>query len=627
MKIMLHQQDSLILVNSDDILYCQSDNCYVTIHLYNKKQVVIVKSLKKFQQYLPNDFIRVSQSFIINPMFMEKIDKKKKLICLEGNNEVPFTLSLKELILLLGNEGDVYTQNLIKDSLNYIVKLALIPFILTFLFSSSSIAQNYFDKNSLTNNLKKAGKNNIELVKTLAYFKKKKDPLQYEAAGFLIANMDIHSSSSYYWTNESRQDIKFDEFSFVDFDQASKKMKEIQETQNISSVEITTPDLEYVKSDFLINNIEQSFRKWRASPYRNIPFKDFLEFILPYRTSMESIQDWRNRYSEQFKWISDSVKTVPFKTLISYVAAEYKHNFSFGSEPSLPNEPFHRLGALELLFRKTGACDDVSGLTVFELRSQGIPAACDIISFWGTTSGRHFTNTAFDVNMKPTFFDITRNEIFEALHREPAKVIRTTYSKQKNVLANIEKNENIPPGFLQRYNYIDVTNEYWETSNLTCPLSKDNRDKIVYASVFNSGDWQPTWWGKQVKDSVIFSNLAKGVVYLPCYYEKEMLIPAGYPKVLGFKNEVVLKPNAAQTRTVVVEEQEKYLKFRPGKKYDLYYWDNEWKLLESQTASETCKELKFENAPSSCLFRLIPEYSQGKERPFIILDDGKRIWL
>lgn len=626
MKIMLHQQDSLILVNTDDILYCQSDKCYITIHLFNRNKVMIAKSLCKFQRSLPSYFIRVSESFFINPLFIEKIDKKKKIICLEGNIQVFMTISLKELIFLIGKREDAYTWNPIKASLDYIIKFALIPIVIIFLLPGSSTAQKYFDKSSLMINLKKAGKNSSELIKTLEYFKKSDDPLKYEAAGFLIANMDIHSSNTYYWANESDEDIKFNELSFSDFDQAVKKIKELQENQNISAVQSTIPDLEFVKSDFLINNIEQAFDKWRTSLYKNIPFQDFLEYILPYRTSIEPVQDWRNRYAGQFKWISDSTKTVPFKTLISYVAAEYKHTFSFGSEPSLPNEPLRRLGALQLLLRKTGACDDVSGLTVFELRSQGIPAACDFISFWGTTSGMHFTNTAFDLNMKPTYFDITRSEIFEALHREPAKVIRTTYSKQKGVLAAVEKNENIPPGFLRRFNYIDVTDEYWEAANLTCPLLNDSKSKIVYASVFNSGDWQPTWWSRQVKNSVTFSNLAKGVVYLPCYYENDALIPAGYPKVLGFNNELVLKPDVNQKRTVTIREQEKYLKFRPGKQYDLYYWDNEWKLFATQTADEISTELKFENAPGSCLFRLIPEYSQGKERPFIILDEGTRIW-
>lgn len=512
-------------------------------------------------------------------------------------------------------------------SLNSTIRYVLIPLVVIFLLPHSVNAQKYFDKTALANNLKKAGKNSDELIKTLDYFKKGSDPLKYEAAGFLIANMDIHSSNNYYWANESEQDIKFDQFSFADFDQAVKKMKEIQESQFISAVRVTTPDLEFVKSAFLIDNIEQAFAKWGSSPYKNIPFKDFLEFILPYRASVEPVQNWRNKYGEQFKWISDSARTVPFKTLISYVAAGYKHTFSFGSEPSLPNEPSHRLGALELLSRRTGACDDISGLTAFELRSQGIPAACDFISFWGTTSGMHFTNTAFDLNMKPTYFDVTRTEIFEALHREPAKVIRTTYSKQKDALATLEKEENIPLGFLRKLNYIDVTDEYWETANLSCPLVNENKNKIVYASVFNSGDWQPTWWGRQVKHNVTFSKLAKGVVYLPCYYENDALVPAGYPKVLGFKNEVVLKPEFSQKRTVVIKEQEKYLKFRPGKQYDLYYWDNEWKLLATQTSGDASTELAFENAPSSCLFRLIPEYSQGKERPFIILEDGTRVWF
>lgn len=106
-KIVLHQQDSLIFIRHSDIMYCQSDNCYTSIHLINNNKFIIVKSLKKFHQELPFQFIRVSQSYVINQDFIEKIDKKRKRIKLEGEKEIPFTVTLKELISLLKDNVDV----------------------------------------------------------------------------------------------------------------------------------------------------------------------------------------------------------------------------------------------------------------------------------------------------------------------------------------------------------------------------------------------------------------------------------------------------------------------------------------------------------------------------------------
>jgi hypothetical protein len=67
--------------------------------------------------------------------------------------------------------------------------------------------------------------------------------------------------------------------------------------------------------------------------------------------------------------------------------------------------------------------------------------------------------------------------------------------------------------------------------------------------------------------------------------------------------------------------------FRPGKKYKLYYWDNGWKEIGEKAASENDKFLLFQNVPSNALYILKPDYSQGRERPFIINEKGERLWF
>jgi len=107
-KIMLSQQDSIFFVKQQEIVYCQSDNCYTKVFLQNQKRILIVKSLTKFHKELSDQFLRVNQSFIINKSFVNRIDKKRKTIWLDGELEIPFTISLKELLYLIANnEMDV----------------------------------------------------------------------------------------------------------------------------------------------------------------------------------------------------------------------------------------------------------------------------------------------------------------------------------------------------------------------------------------------------------------------------------------------------------------------------------------------------------------------------------------
>ncbi|NJM80783.1 MAG: hypothetical protein HC854_16395 [Flavobacterium sp.] len=96
------------------------------------------------------------------------------------------------------------------------------------------------------------------------------------------------------------------------------------------------------------------------------------------------------------------------------------------------------LEVCKFLIRKQGLCEDLAGLGVFTMRSLGIPATSNVVSYWATSKGGHFFNTFFDSNKKPIYFDYGTKEYNEKLRREPSKVLRTTYSKQAGTLASFE---------------------------------------------------------------------------------------------------------------------------------------------------------------------------------------------
>jgi len=101
-RILVAQLDKIFLIDTNDIIYCKSDNSYVFIYLDNMDPILLTKSLSKFEQELPNTcFLRVSQSFVINRRQIKCIDKKKRVIELNGGFFVPYTLPLKELLLFI----------------------------------------------------------------------------------------------------------------------------------------------------------------------------------------------------------------------------------------------------------------------------------------------------------------------------------------------------------------------------------------------------------------------------------------------------------------------------------------------------------------------------------------------
>jgi two-component system LytT family response regulator len=101
-KLLISQQNSILFIESDKIIYLQSENCYTTIYLQGGKKVIVCKPLSKLQQELePHIFIRVSQSFVINRYLIERIDKKKKCIDLKEDHSIGYTVALKNLLTMI----------------------------------------------------------------------------------------------------------------------------------------------------------------------------------------------------------------------------------------------------------------------------------------------------------------------------------------------------------------------------------------------------------------------------------------------------------------------------------------------------------------------------------------------
>lgn len=479
--------------------------------------------------------------------------------------------------------------------------------------------------------LQKAGKNKIELQKAINYFKKSNNPLKLRAVFFLISNMDIHYSVTTYLSNAKGKRFVFNELKYPNYLQAQAALKSLKTKYNLYEALEQIPDLKVVKSSFLINNIEYAFSAKNSDLIRFLKFEDFCEYVLPYRVATEPVTDWRGAYQKRFSFLSVNTATKDSKTLAGMFSQDFKNWFSntFGSEE---RALVPRLGAMQLLFYKKGPCEDISDLVGFAFRSQGLPVALDEVTYWGTASGRHYFNTVFDKNMKPfPVFDIsTKTFTNTPFQREPAKVIRRTFSKQPGVISRILPAKLIPPGFMRSQNFMDVTSSYWRVKDVTARIlkKKSNQPKYAFVSVFNELNWKPTWWGQVRGDSVTFKSMSQGVVYLPQYYVNGKLEPAGYPVISGYSRQAILKPEMKSKRTVKIFAKDKYLVFRKGWHYMLHYWTSKgWELLETELIKDpTVKYLEFKGIPANSLLLLLPEHSENMERPFTIADDGTQQW-
>lgn len=165
----------------------------------------------------------------------------------------------------------------------------LLPVFVFFILNA--VAQNRVPQN-VTAVLEKAGKNKIELEKVIRqYNQNTEDSLKLKAAYFLISNMDIHFSADYYWADGTGKKIPFNEMDYPDFVTAVKAFEEIKpKYESVKPVSYSYKDIDTIKAEFLIKNIENAFEVWKRPQAKNLPFSDFCNYILPYRVGSEPLQ-------------------------------------------------------------------------------------------------------------------------------------------------------------------------------------------------------------------------------------------------------------------------------------------------------------------------------------------------
>jgi len=97
-KLVLKTQESIHVVNIDDIIYCMSDGSYTHIVTANQK-IIVSKLIKEYTGLLKDHhFVRVHQSFLININKVLKFNKEG-YVHLENDVSIPVAARRKEQFL------------------------------------------------------------------------------------------------------------------------------------------------------------------------------------------------------------------------------------------------------------------------------------------------------------------------------------------------------------------------------------------------------------------------------------------------------------------------------------------------------------------------------------------------
>ncbi|MBL7059934.1 MAG: transglutaminase domain-containing protein [Candidatus Marinimicrobia bacterium] len=518
-----------------------------------------------------------------------------------------------------------------------IITVSFLGFVVLIIVTAYSILLDMnANPKAVWENLNKAKSNYGELTKAIRYFQEDGSQEKLDALYFLIGNMDGHCYVSYAIYDSTETEIEFNVLAYPNYDTMVAAMDSLEDVTGELHYgrKEKRNDLEYITAEFLIDNVELAYSVWKNKPWaHHLSFDEFCEYILPYRGSNEPLEEWRkalvNRYKD-FTFNRDDPISVS-----STVNQDVKSWFGF--DPIFYRHPTDQ-GFSEMLIHKKGRCEDMTNLAIYAMRANGLAVTSDYTPHWANTGNNHAWNAILSQNgMVIPFMGCEADPGDYSLGNKMAKAYRKTFSKQEENLAFRLGRDEDAPRWLTGKNYTDVTPDYIPVSDVTITLEYEIPDNIHYAylAVFNSGEWRAIHWGEIIEDSVTFTDMGRGIAYIPMFYVKEELIPAGSPFILDdngnidrlSENEEKRNMELVSTtrKTMVLSTEGKQIvHFDNGSEYELFYWNNEWESLGVGTAED--KPLWFANVPVNRLYWLVKKDSDKDERIFSFENDTQIWW-
>ena len=492
--------------------------------------------------------------------------------------------------------------------------------------------------NDIKNVIKSSKKNKDQIKYAIRYFKQEGDSLQQDASNYILKSIGEHSFIQYALVDSGGSEIEWDVLHYKNYDSMSAAMDSLEAIKGklIWEKKEKVEDVQTISAEVLIENVELAFEAWKEKPWaKNYSFEIFKEYILPFRGSNEPIESWRGYFMVEYKDIDSKMNNVndPLEaaTLINKdLKSWFKFDSRFYCHPT-------DQGLFSMLMNKVGRCEDMTNLAIYAMRANGIAVTSDYTPQWADTGNNHAWNVVITPDGKAIpFMGCEENPGKYSLRRRMAKVYRKTYSKQTENLAFKLGNEEKAPAWLSGKCYLDVTREYTNVSHVTLKLDSEIPDGVnfAYLCVFNSGEWKAIHWGKINGNSVTFTEMGLNLAYLPMFYVNEELIPAGEPFILRrdkairtLKEDGVfefVKLTSVRKKNIEKSSRNRINVFLDeGCKYELFYWQNEWKSLGVKTAKGD--PLVLRNVPKNCLYWLVKKGSKKEERIFTYHND-KQFW-
>ncbi len=424
----------------------------------------------------------------------------------------------------------VQISNFENFNTKYLMPLYRIFFILPlyFVFSCS----HYPD--DVEKALRFAGDNRTELEKVLKHYNQHpEDSLKLKAAEFLIANMPYHYTLSHETLDIFRHHI-------ASHTPGSRTISEFENQYGpLSNIPYDAIyDAHVMTADYLIRNIDFSFRLWHEMPWgKHVSFDHFCEEILPYRIGKEPIEDWKEVYYQRYRPMVDTVANKNDPVAVAGMLFRFLHNnedwaYVYDHDLVTPD-----LGALALLDMRWGMCREQVEMFIYAMRSVGIPTGMDLyVQHPDMAASVHEWDYMRDTAGKSIGFEYYDTKVFGqdiTDARKRGKVYRKYFQLQRESLPVKHRGKEIP-STLDDIFIKDVSSDYFPDNAVELPVGEGHQNgDVMYLSVFNNTNWIPMAWSEVNKGKIQFRYLQPGVLFQISDYISGHALPVSEPFIMN----------------------------------------------------------------------------------------------
>lgn len=400
--------------------------------------------------------------------------------------------------------------------------------------------------------LSQSGQNRKELEAVLSHYAKDVDKEKLAAARFLIGNMRWHAShvpikkqyhhflldslthaadSLYYNCIKECSPDSMDtpntraKISIVNqlfWKESNKRLKEDKLFRPIR------PEYDYkVLTAFeLIGHIDHAFKlRNQVVMVKNLPFDDFCEYILPYRSVPEySLMDMPAAYLDLLgKYFAD----IPQDSVTDIVK---RYNLTLGRlKKFFPKYPYSgAVGYQELFFNGFHDCIPIAQYGTSTFRMLGIPSAVEYNVAYKQFQGIHYMCSVLmpsgewmDFSPESGIPSVRQNNDYSI--NGSMNVFRLMFAPQRDTPFFLHAKDEYVPEELDSPFIKDVSSRLLSTTSLQFPFHEECGNQLAYLATYSS-EWDdgliPVTWAQIDKKhrKVVFEHVVTGRIYFPVYY-------------------------------------------------------------------------------------------------------------